>query len=318
MPMAAGDNPRGVSLAGVRLIPRRKEYSYDNAKGVLTTRVGCEAETIPAGAVTVPPAKPPTNNVDPEEWEPGLPDIDPLLPPPSGWWPPVLPPDEPDDTPTCLDGLEANSGGALQPNIWSLKSDEGDKLEALIWYPCTLRPSGVPHTSRITIDGDWFLLYQGNWVQDFGSDWWHVYAVDGGGNELLEGNLSFYPSGTGWQQTAYVDFSPASALVVKGFKIVLDARSATEWGITGDAIAAGSIAATNEAGVIVAYVAVGDWYAIQSTGGPFMHKEPRGGPSVRYQFSTNNYWVVDYQGIDGAIYSEMIDEYLGIHRSGLS
>ncbi len=92
MPMAAGDNPRGVSLVGVRLIPRSKEYSYDNEHGVLTTRVGCEAETIPAGAVKVPPAKPPTNNVDPEEWEPGLPDIDPLLPPPSGWWPPVLPP----------------------------------------------------------------------------------------------------------------------------------------------------------------------------------------------------------------------------------
>lgn len=235
--------------------------------GAPTVKVEWEGETTPWPAVTDPPPKPSDQNIPAWDTEPGLPDIDPYIPPPNDWWPPVLPPDEPPDDGggTCLDGTEANFGGYLNWDVWTLQSDQAT-ASAYAPYKCTLRPAGVDYPSQLIIAGGWYLQVDGQWVKVNTSDWWRIYAVDSGRNRISTGTVSNYKGGGGWEQIQTITFAaPEGGLSIAGFELNIDASAASEW-ILGALITTGHAAPTDSTGQAIG-VPAGESYAVKGVAG---------------------------------------------------
>lgn len=141
------------------------------------------------------------------------------------------------------------------------------------YYPCYARMSGANNPTRVYLLG-----------QLYGSTTWNdvtVQAVDANQNPVLSGVLitsSSYP-GTSNSLAVY-QFGSASGMEIAGFKITVTGGSPGY--VLGDILQSGGIPLGWDGRTITGLV-VGDWYAIESTLGPwYTPTVPPGGPPIAW------------------------------------
>ncbi len=233
MTIAADDNPRGIALTAVRLIPRAVSYKYED--GQILTSATFEFEAIGADGVIYTPPSADDLNVD----DYGIPPIGAVdFPPLNDWFPPVVPPSV--DTP-CNNML---------PNSYQLKWDKteirGDDTDriARIYFPCKLRDPAIGLDSTMA-----------RGVHTFGdaASEYTIYAIKDGARILtLTGNT----------------WTPTSNTEIDGFELELNAGlGASVTYVPEDVIASGTANANDSDGVLFS-TPVG-YVCIEGTGGSF-------------------------------------------------
>ncbi len=260
--ISSADNPRGIALTDVRLIPRRVEMGHDPETGEAQTAVTFEFEAVGVDGVTYVPPVPVLDNGDVTPPDFGSVDIPGL----DDYFPPFVP----GDVVSCPNGVfTVNSFSAP----WSKSIIYGTDADptAKVYFPCVLHPSfPAGTTSSVTLnltfggDADYSLVT--------------LYAFKGGSRVATA-------SGSGAERT----FSLVSTLDIDGFEIELTAGAGTISNyVIGATAGSASVDATNATGAAVAGLTQGSYYSIEAYGPPYAHGEPFGGQAVLFSLSTNN------------------------------
>ncbi len=255
--ISSADNPRGIALTDVRLIPRRVEMGHDPETGKAQTAVTFEFEAVGVDGVTYVPPVPVLDNGDVTPPDFGSVDIPGL----DDYFPPFVP----GDVVSCPNGVfTVNSFSAP----WSKSIIYGTDVDptAKVYFPCVLHPSfPTGTTSSVTLnltfggDADYSLVT--------------LYAFKGG-SRVATG------SGSGAERT----FSLVSTLDIDGFEIELTAGAGASLSFTpGSVFASGSTPVTQTWGTTVNGFAVNNYYAVYNTLGPW-----NGNADVRWEIVIEN------------------------------
>ncbi len=256
--ISSADNPRGIALTDVRLIPRRVEMGHDPETGEAQTAVTFEFEAVGVDGVTYVPPVPVLDNGDVTPPDFGSVDIPGL----DDYFPPFVP----GDVVSCPNGVfTVNSFSAP----WSKSIIYGTDADttAKVYFPCVLHPSfPTGTTSSVTLN----LTFGG----DANYSLVTLYAFKGGSRVATA-------SGSGAERT----FSLVSTLDIDGFEIELSAGEGTVFNFTlGSIVASGTVLSIGGAVSTQATVA-GQYYAIDGSGGPWS-AYPVGDPN----HGGNYYW----------------------------
>lgn len=262
--IAAEDTPRGIVWINKRLIPRRLSFEHNPQTGLLLTSGEFEAEAFGVPGVTVIPPVINTTN-------PGGPPPDPGGT--VGTPRPTDPPGADDDDPCAASPFAPPTGP------WALNFNKTEILpgeSAFAPFPCTIRYSGaVPNLSKV--------------VFGYGSFWGDAsqhYAISAG---AINGSNSVYP----YESV----FTPVSPVSVSGITVSLEAGGEYEY-VPGDAIRSGSVLATSADGVEITGLVVGEWYALESAGGPYKLSDP---DQSSYSFMADVGFGWSPEGVDGGM-----------------
>jgi hypothetical protein len=159
--------------------------------------------------------------ITPDPFIPGaLPEMPiPDMPP---WYEPYIPPLPeivlPDTTVTCLSGQYPTGPFYLTPTQTTLTSAP-PVLEAVMNYPCTIRPAGVLYPSQLRLNIRTYEQIAGVWTPYVPNDIIKVTAFNSSNVDVATAVIT----GGGTAQTdRFATFYPASSLDVKGFKLKLD------------------------------------------------------------------------------------------------
>lgn len=243
MTVSSADNPRGIAITAVRLIPRNVEMGHDPETGRANTAVTFEFEAVGVNGVTYTPPTPLLENEDITPPDIGSVDIPGL----DDYFPPYVP----GDVLSCPNGVfTVNSFSAP----WSKSTIYGTDADptAKVYFPCTLHPSFPSGTtSSVTMS----LTFGG----DADYSMVTLYAFKGG-SRVATG------SGSGAERT----FSLVSTLDIDGFEIELSAGAGASLSFTaGSVFASGSTPVTSQYGATISGFTIGNYYAVSNTLGPW-------------------------------------------------
>lgn len=238
----ASENPRGVELVDVRLIPRSVEYVPDHINDVYLTVVTFEVETIGVPGVSYYPIDigdelPPLDIGDIDDFP--IDDID--------------FPDDPIDVETPCSSAVANSF-SLNWDIRDMRGDDPATLSSKAYFPCKIRATGGIYTTSINLPGTW----QGDARLHY-----NVYGFKGGAR-VITAAITQNKGGN------VATFSPLTDTEVDGFEVALEAGLGSELEYeVGDIIKYDTVAATTDYNLDSYSLTVGNYYAVNAWGGPW-------------------------------------------------
>lgn len=221
--MAALDTPRGLTWNSKKFLPKRIELEHNARSGIMLTALECEAETSGLPGVTYNPPQPagPDENLPPVDGRfPGYP----LLPPPSIWIPPVVPPPIPPGQIACLDGTYPTGPYQLWPDTFTLNSEDENLLKTTMYLPCAVRPGDVPHKTMLIWYGVMERKLAGLWQPILNPYSYMIRAIDGSQNILLTG-INAFGTPPGFEigmYRFYTLFQPVGSINVHGFRMELN------------------------------------------------------------------------------------------------
>jgi hypothetical protein len=175
------------------------------------------------------------------------------------------------------------------------RNEIASEMERFIWYPCTLRKGNAINPSYITVDATWWIE-QPTLVHDESNAWWHVDAIDANKNVLCSGTIE--------NLTAFkrkVTFRPTNAVEIAGFRVWIETKAGSV--SLGDQVSTGNIDVTSSTGETVSGLTVGNYYAIEGSGGPFSYNtaNPELGDAYVLEVKPDAIWVVlgGYRTVSG-------------------
>lgn len=241
--ITAAENPRGVALTDVRIIPRRIELDFDKKSGTYLPTITFEVETIGVPGVTYYPID--INGDDDTDLD--IDDIDDFPGDDDDF------PDDPIDVGTpCIDAV--SNVFSLGWDMTELRGEDPTKLSAKAYFPCVVRAAGSLFETEMALPGTFF----GDAPTHY-----NVYGILGG-SRIITGTVTHNKSGNS------VHFSPLTDTAVDGFEVALEAGLGTELEfVVGAIIETGTVQATDDAGDLATQLEVGNYYSLNAWGGPW-------------------------------------------------
>jgi hypothetical protein len=260
-------------------------WQAENGQSVITTLV-MRPRLTDAAAVS--------NDVE----DPDLPYIPETPLPPGGWVPltttPIINPVDPLDPGGCLSNVSAIANGPFDLLLNSINLISNGNTQYSVDTPGVwARPGGFDNPTKIAVTGDWqkYNPVTAQWDGDITNDWWNVQMNN---TYLTKG--TYTDGGTGTRVLS-VDLGGEQAMTRILFSVVPTSESAFTIGST---ISTGSVSANDADGVQITGLTIGNYYSIESSGGPW-HAE--GEISSAYDFTINNTLVPSATSPKGADWS---------------
>jgi hypothetical protein len=250
MNLAAGDTLRGIVWSGKKLLATRVEIVFNAGTGRLHTEVEFEAETTGVDGITVIPEQPPVVNTPPA---PPVPNYNPPGWGSTPWYPPYIPSFPRPGTCGSDDGLANGPYGLTWDKATILAGET-----AYAYFPCSIRASSELRKTYMMLA----IAFLGDAYSNYA-----LTAIDGGQADVLS------PSSVVAGNPMLVNWEPVGCTDVAGFKLALAAGGGESY-LPGDAIASGTVQATDSTGSQVTGLYAGDWYCVEGAGGPW---NPGGG-----------------------------------------
>lgn len=254
--LALGDTSLGIVWTNKKLIINWVELRYEADSGALLTSIEAAADTDGPAGVTIIPPTPPGN---PNPPGPGTP-IHPIVPPPGIWFPPIIGPKPTDD---CKANKYAPETKEYTLYFNPTQINGGSFADAS--FSCFIRPSDATYLTRIEIA-----------AMRFGVSWSDVTVQAIGADQSVLATAAFMSgsSDSGTIDLATYRFSPGlSGASVAGFRISVASGAIVSYSL-GSFIKSDTVAGNNSSGIAVTGLTIGQWYSIESSGGPFYFYGP--------------------------------------------
>jgi len=244
--ISAADNPLGVELTNVKIIPRSVEYEYTPETGLLATTISFEflvnsVQVVTDGITYIPPVPTSEDLIDNYSIDKINSKIKiPNFPAPNTWFPPYVPP----PIPSAPCGSQINSYTVAWDKA-ELRGEDEDRV-ARVYFPCKVRPKGnnFASPSKVSIIGAGYA--------DAGSHL-TLYGIKDG-ERVITADVNF-------------EFDSFEPIEVDGFELELDAGLGSPLTYTPlDVIASGVVNAYgNNTKSITSGMVAGNYYSVEGS-----------------------------------------------------